>query len=211
MIFSKLPQLRGLIFLKRLPLSFDKNVYKVKMNYESKNKPSNLAAASATQLKFPTSRKIGGCLDPLLCSPLPLFNRLQRLLKVPVVYDEGVKKIILMYISSTVSALQRQFYVTYKSYISGSDNKVVDNTNPESCASSCLSESSFICRSFEFDNSTSTCHMSTESTVTSKLASSSNSRFFELSKYEVPDNIFYITKSVLALLLVNNFLYGPNF
>ena len=45
--------------------------------------------------------------------------------------------------------------------------------------------------------------MSTESTVTSALASSSNSRFFELSKYEVPDKIFYITKSVLALLLVN--------
>ena len=146
---------------------------------------------------------MGGCLDPLLYGPFPLFNGLQRLLKVPVVYNEGVKKIILMYISPTVSAAQRQFYVTYKSYISGSDNKVVDNTDPESCASSCLSEASFICRSFEFDNSTSTCHMSTESTVTSALASSSNSRFFELSKYEVPDKIFYITKSVLALLLVN--------
>ena len=152
-----------------------------------------MAGASAT----------GGCLDPLLYGPFPLFNRLQRLLKVPVVYNEGVKKIILMYISPTVSAAQRQFYVTHKSYISGSDNKVVDNTDPESCASSCLSEASFICRSFEFDNSTSTCHMSTESTVTSALASSSNSRFFELSKYEVPDKIFYITKSVLALLLVN--------
>ena len=149
-----------------------------------------MAAASATQLKFPTSRKMGGCLDPLLCGPFPLFNRLQRLLKVPVVYNEGVREIILMYISPTVSAAQRQFYVTYKSYISGSDNKVLASTDPESCASSCLSESSFICRSFEFDNSTSTCHMSTESTVTSALASSSNSRFFELSKYEVPNNIF---------------------
>ena len=42
MIFSKLPQLRGLIFLKRLTLSFvktEKNVYKVKMSYENKNKP----------------------------------------------------------------------------------------------------------------------------------------------------------------------------
>ena len=146
---------------------------------------------------------MGGCLDPLLYGPFPLLNGLQRLLKVPVVYNEGVKKIILMYISPTVSAAQRQFYVTYKSYISGSDNKVVDNTDPESCASSCLSEASFICRSFEFDNSTNTCHMSTESTVTSALASSSNSRFFVLSKYEVPDKIFYITKSVLALLLVN--------
>ena len=127
----------------------------------------------------------------------PLLNRLQRLLKVPDVYNEGVKKIFLAYISPTVSAAQRQFYVTYKSYISGSDDKVVDKADPESCASSCLSESSFICRSFEFNNSTDTCHMSTESSVTSALASSSNSRFFELSKYELPNNIYYMARPSL--------------
>ena len=41
MIFSKLPQLRGLIFLNGLLLNFvktEKNVYKVKMSNENKNK-----------------------------------------------------------------------------------------------------------------------------------------------------------------------------
>ena len=42
MISSKLPQLRGLSFLEKLPLSYLKtetNVYKVKLSYENKNKP----------------------------------------------------------------------------------------------------------------------------------------------------------------------------
>ncbi|KAJ7352843.1 hypothetical protein OS493_033385 [Desmophyllum pertusum] len=78
-------------------------------------------------------------------------------------------------------AAQRKFYQTYKSYISGSDNKVVDNTTPESCATSCLSEASFICRSFDFDNKNNKCYMSSKSTVNSPLTSSSDYGFFELN------------------------------
>ncbi|KAJ7352852.1 hypothetical protein OS493_033394 [Desmophyllum pertusum] len=78
-------------------------------------------------------------------------------------------------------AAQRTFYQTYKSYISGSDDKVVDNTTPESCASSCLSEASFICRSFDFDNKNNRCYMSSKSSVNSPLTSSSDYGFFELS------------------------------
>ena len=101
---------------------------------------------------------------------------------------EFFRNVILMYVFPTVSAAQRQFHVTYKFYISGSDDKVVNNVDPESCASSCLSESLFICRSFEFDNTSNTCRMSAKSSVSSMLARSSNSRFFELSKYGVPSN-----------------------
>ncbi|XP_078371653.1 sushi, von Willebrand factor type A, EGF and pentraxin domain-containing protein 1-like [Oculina patagonica] len=79
------------------------------------------------------------------------------------------------------TAAQRKFFLFYKSYISGSDNKVVDNSSPESCASSCLSEASFICRSFDFDNTTNRCHMSSKSSVNSALASSSSHRLFELN------------------------------
>ena len=84
--------------------------------------------------------------------------------------------------SLSVNAAQRQFFLTYNSYISGSDDKVVDNTSPEACASSCRSEASFICRSFEFDNSTNRCAMSSKSSYNTGLASASNYRFFELSK-----------------------------
>ena len=72
--------------------------------------------------------------------------------------------------------------MTYKSYISGNDDKVVSNSNPESCASSCQSEASFICRSFDFDDSTNTCRMSTKSSINSAKASSADYRYFELSK-----------------------------
>ena len=86
--------------------------------------------------------------------------------------------------------------MTYNSYISGSDEKVLDNTNPEACATSCLSEASFICRSFEFDNSTNRCSMSSKSTINSGLASASSHRFFELSKYthNGPINFQYVLK-----------------
>lgn len=90
MIFSKLPQLRGLIFLKRLTLSFvktEKNVYKVKMSYENKNKPKQFgrrvcyAAFLSFQLRekwvavsthsftalSPSSTASSDCLRYLLC------------------------------------------------------------------------------------------------------------------------------------------------
>ena len=70
----------------------------------------------------------------------------------------------------------------YKSYISGSDNQVVSQSNPESCATSCLSQSSFVCRSFDFDNSSNTCSMSTKSTLNSALTAADGHRYFELSK-----------------------------
>jgi len=82
------------------------------------------------------------------------------------------------------SAAQRKFALTYKSYISGNDNKVLSNSDPETCASNCLSEASFICRSFEFDNSTNTCRMSTKSTINSALSTSSGNRYFELNCLE---------------------------
>ncbi|KAL9972183.1 hypothetical protein ACROYT_G018440 [Oculina patagonica] len=82
------------------------------------------------------------------------------------------------------SAEQRKFSRTYKSYISGSDDKVVDNSSPDSCASSCLSEASFICRSFDFDNTTSKCYLSSKSTLNSALASSSDYSFFQLNCLE---------------------------
>ena len=81
-----------------------------------------------------------------------------------------------------VSSSLRQFTVQYKSYISGSDNQVVSNSDPESCASSCLSQSSFVCRSFDFDNSSNTCSMSKESTLKSALTAADGHRYFELSK-----------------------------
>ena len=83
---------------------------------------------------------------------------------------------------STVSAALRQFTVTYKSYISGDDDKVLSNSNPEACASACLSETSFTCRSFDFDNSSDTCRMSAKSTIDSALTSSAAYRYFEFSK-----------------------------
>jgi len=79
------------------------------------------------------------------------------------------------------AAAQRKYYSTYKSYISGNDDKVVDNSSPESCASSCWSEASFVCRSFDFDNSTNTCYLSSKSTVDSALSSSSSHNYYELN------------------------------
>ncbi|XP_074620011.1 sushi, von Willebrand factor type A, EGF and pentraxin domain-containing protein 1-like [Acropora palmata] len=78
----------------------------------------------------------------------------------------------------------RQFTVQYKSYISGSDNQVVSQSNPESCATSCLSQSSFVCRSFDFDNSSNTCSMSTKSTLNSALTAADGHRYFELNCLE---------------------------
>ena len=86
-----------------------------------------------------------------------------------------------LYVSFLVTSAQRKYFVTYKSYISGNDDKVVSNSNPTSCAASCLSEAAFICRSFEFDNSSNTCQMSAKSSINSALATASGTRFFELS------------------------------
>lgn len=102
----------------------------------------------------------------------------------------------------SVSAAVRKFSLTYNSYISGSDNKVLSNSNPESCASTCLSERGFICRSFGFDNSSNTCRMSTKSTLSSALERSSNNRFYELSKWNIL-KVLYIKYKMLRQLAIH--------
>ncbi|XP_068719978.1 sushi, von Willebrand factor type A, EGF and pentraxin domain-containing protein 1-like [Montipora capricornis] len=79
------------------------------------------------------------------------------------------------------SSSLRQYTVKYKSYISGSHNLVLSNSNPEACASSCSSQSSFICRSFDFDNSSNTCRMSSQSSLDKALSTSAGYRYYELN------------------------------
>ena len=104
-----------------------------------------------------------------------------KLLTSCIVSRLRISLVSVTFQSISVAAAQRKFFLTYKSYISGNDDKTVDNTSPEACASACLSEPSFICRSFDFDDSTKKCYLSRKSSVNSALASSSNFRFFELS------------------------------
>ena len=79
-----------------------------------------------------------------------------------------VKSLILI-ISEFLSALisnRSDFYFIKDTAINGYNNEVISVSSAELCAAECVTRTTFVCRSFEFDLNSRTCYMSEENEKT---------------------------------------------
>ena len=74
-------------------------------------------------------------------------------------------------------------------YIDNFNNAILNGITLESCATACVSASSFICRSFDYNPPTSTCYLSEENDLTVYLHVEYNPAFHlfvRISKFSIP-------------------------
>jgi hypothetical protein len=88
-------------------------------------------------------------------------------------------------IFSLVQNILRYTNVIYNASIPSNDNAVLSSTSPEACAASCDVQSSFLCRSFDFDKRTNKCYLSVKHSPDNLVRKDSTAtyNFYELSKY----------------------------
>ena len=89
--------------------------------------------------------------------------------------------VYILYIS--VSSPLRQFDTVYKAHTPSNNHKTLHGLSAEACARACEQESSFSCRSFDYNSAAKKCILSKAYRETVSIISSKEYDYYELSKY----------------------------
>lgn len=88
------------------------------------------------------------------------------------------------------------------------DDKVVPGQTAEQCADACEKESSFPCRSYDYDKSGSTCYLSRAASGDTELTAAKGFDYYEMSKLFL--FLFYSSLFEFCLIIYNSHNVEPN-